>query len=71
MYPGAIRHAVELQEQQFTAVVAGDTESSSFDILIHEANEKKLNAKYAYLNHLHVHGCSMALSVPLRAKSAG
>jgi hypothetical protein len=26
--------------------------------LIHEANEKKQNAKYAYLSHLHRHGCS-------------
>ena len=34
-----------------------DSEAGRFDLLIHEANERKLNAKYAYLNHLKTHGC--------------
>jgi hypothetical protein len=47
-------------QQQFEAVVAGDPDSGRFDAVIQEANENKLNAKYAYLNHLHAHGCGSA-----------
>jgi hypothetical protein len=47
-----------LHEQQFQSIVGGDPESDRFDILIHMANERKHDAKYAYLRHLESHGCS-------------
>jgi hypothetical protein len=54
----AVRAVVMLHEHQFLAIVDGDSDAGRFDVLIHDANEKKHNAKYAYLNHLHLHGCS-------------
>ncbi|MDP9055394.1 MAG: hypothetical protein M3N93_14010, partial [Acidobacteriota bacterium] len=53
-----VQEVVSLHEQQFHAIVDGDSNAGRFDLLIHDANEKKQNAKYAYLNHLHRHGCS-------------
>jgi hypothetical protein len=55
----AVREVIVLHEQQFLAIVEGDTEASRFDLLIHASLERKQNAKYAYLNHLDVHGCSL------------
>ena len=54
-----IQALVKLHEQQFLAIVEGDSSANRFDLLIHDANEKKQNAKYAYLNHLELHGCSL------------
>jgi hypothetical protein len=54
----AVQQVLVLHEQQFLAIVEGDTEANRFDLLIHEALEQKQNAKYAYLSHLDVHGCS-------------
>jgi hypothetical protein len=54
----AVKKVIALHEQQFQAVMEGDSDAGRFDVLIHEANEDKQNAKYAYLNHLHLHGCS-------------
>lgn len=54
----AVQAVVSLHEQQFHSIVDGDPDAGRFDLLIHEANERKQNAKYAYLNHLHRHGCS-------------
>lgn len=54
----AVRALVLLHEQQFHAIMDGDPDAGRFDVLIHHANEVKQNAKYAYLNHIHVHGCS-------------
>jgi len=54
----AVQHVVSLHEHQFHAILDGDANAGRFDVLIHEANEKKQNSKYAYLNHLHRHGCS-------------
>jgi hypothetical protein len=53
----AVRQVVLLHEQQFRAIMDGDSDAGRFDVLIHDANEGKQNAKYAYLNHIHVHGC--------------
>jgi len=53
-----VQAVVSLHEQQFQAIVSGDANAGRFDVLIHEANERKQNAKYAYLNHLHHHGCA-------------
>ena len=54
----AIRDLVKLHEEQFQSLVGGDLDSSRFDPLIHMANERKHEAKYAYLHHLETHGCS-------------
>jgi hypothetical protein len=49
---------IRLHEEQFQSVVGGDLDSTRFDDLIHMANERKHEAKYAYLRHLETHGCS-------------
>jgi hypothetical protein len=54
----AVQQLVILHEQQFLAVIAGDATANRFDLLIHEASEKKQDAKYAYMTHLEQHGCS-------------
>lgn len=54
----AVKELLALHEQQFQAIVQGDSECSRFDLLIHMANEKKQKAKYAYLRHVESHGCS-------------
>jgi CheY-like chemotaxis protein len=54
----AVRGIIELHEQQFLAIVEGDSECHRFDLLIHMANEKKQLAKYGYLRHVDEHGCS-------------
>lgn len=54
----AVHAVLLLHEQQFLAVVDGDVESHRFDLLIHMANERKQQAKYAYLHHVETHGCS-------------
>ena len=54
----AVHEVLALHEQQFVATVNGDSDSDRFDILIHMANERKQEAKYAYLHHLETHGCS-------------
>jgi len=50
---------VQLHEQQFQSIIAGDLDSTRFDDLIHMANERKHQAKYAYLHHLETHGCAI------------
>jgi hypothetical protein len=54
----AVQELLLLHEQQFLAVVEGDANANRFDLLIHSANEKKQNAKYAYMRHIEEHGCS-------------
>ena len=53
-----VQALVMLHEHQFLAVTAGDLDCDRFDLLIHMANEEKQRAKYAYLKHLEIHGCS-------------
>lgn len=53
-----IRELIKLQEEQFESLVGGNLDSSRFDPLIHMTNERKNEAKYAYLHHLELHGCS-------------
>jgi hypothetical protein len=55
-----VQELLLLHEQQFRAIVSGDPFSDRFDLLIHMANEKKRDAKYAYLCHLEAHGCSVS-----------
>ena len=54
----SVQELLMLHEQQFQSIVGGDSDSDRFDILIHMANERKHEAKYAYLHHLETHGCS-------------
>ena len=54
----AVRDLVLLHAQQFDALMMGDLDSTRFDDLIHMANERKHEAKYAYIHHLESHGCS-------------
>jgi hypothetical protein len=58
MFGEAVQELLLLHEQQFLAIVAGDLESHRFDLLIHMANERKQEAKYAYLQHVETHTCS-------------
>jgi hypothetical protein len=57
---------ITLHEDQFRAVLAGDEDSGRFDDLIHMANERKREAKYAYLHHLEIHGCSRIVPEDLK-----
>ena len=52
-----VQDLVLLHDQQVAAIVNGDQDFARLDLLIHMANEKKQNAKYAYLSHLEAHGC--------------
>jgi hypothetical protein len=54
----AVQELIMLHEQQFQAILDGDSECQRFDVLIHMANEKKQLAKYAYVRHVEDHGCS-------------
>lgn len=54
----AVQELMMLHESQFRAVLDDDLDAHRFDILIHYANEKKQNAKYAYIGHLEEHGCA-------------
>ena len=58
LFGASVQELLLLHEQQFLAVVEGDASANRFDLLIHHANEKKQNAKYAYMRHLEEHGCS-------------
>lgn len=57
-FASTVTELLALHEAQFQAIVRGDTECNRFDLLIHMANEKKQEAKYAFLRHVEIHGCS-------------
>lgn len=65
-FSDAIREVIRLHEQQFQAILAGDEDGARFDDLIHMANERKREAKYDYLQHLEVHGCSRIMPDDLK-----
>jgi hypothetical protein len=52
-----IRELNALSTEQVEAIIAEDSDFSRFDLLIHMANEKKDQAKYALLQHLEFHRC--------------
>ena len=54
----SVHKLLRLHEQQFLAITSDDPDGERFDLLIHLANEEKLRAKYAYLQHMENHGCS-------------
>lgn len=53
----AIHDLGELQSQQARALIDGDPDFSRFDLLIHMANERKDQVKYAWLSHIEQHRC--------------
>ena len=53
----AVHELNMLQHEQTHAVVEGDEDFSRFDVLLHLAQEKKENAKYAWIAHVESHGC--------------
>jgi two-component system, chemotaxis family, response regulator Rcp1 len=56
-YAASTKQLMNLHEEQFRAILEGDPECNRFDLLIHMANEKKQEVKYAYLRHVESHGC--------------
>jgi two-component system, chemotaxis family, response regulator Rcp1 len=56
-FGAAVHDLLKLHEDQFRAIILGDSDSNRFDLLIHMANEKKQLAKYAYIRHVESHGC--------------
>ena len=68
---GLVHELVELHQAQFESVIGGDLDSIRFDDLIHMANERKQESKYAYLHHLETHGCSTLTSNTTDRERAG
>lgn len=56
-FADSVKTVLKLLEQQFDAVLSADLSANRFDLLIHDANERKQDAKYAYLRHIQTHGC--------------
>jgi hypothetical protein len=56
-FAGAVKELFRLHEEQFYSILDGEEDCNRFDLLIHTANEKKQQAKYAYLRHVESHGC--------------
>jgi hypothetical protein len=56
-----IREISELQSQQMQAVldaaIDGEGDFMRFDLLLHLAQQKKEQAKYAWIEHVEGHGC--------------
>ena len=53
----AMRELLALQSRQIQAVIAGTPDFEQFESLINAASEKKRQVKYAYMEHVQVHGC--------------
>ena len=53
----AIHELVQIQAAQAKALIDGDPDFSRFDAMIHTANEKKDQVKYAWLTHVEHHHC--------------
>ena len=51
----AVREVMQLSQLQMDALLANEPDPHRFDLLIHDASERKQNAKYAYLVHLDSH----------------
>jgi hypothetical protein len=56
-FGSAAEELISLHTQQLGAILGGDSDCNRFDLLIHMANERKLQAKYAYLRHVKAHDC--------------
>jgi hypothetical protein len=57
-FADTVKEVLALYQQQFDAAVHGDPDCTRFDQLIHMANDKKQEAKYAYLRHVEEHRCN-------------
>jgi hypothetical protein len=57
-FGAVVQELLLLHEHQFLSIVQGDSDCNRFDLLIHTANERKQQAKYAYIRHVESHGCS-------------
>ena len=54
----AIHDLLLVHQEQFRALLQGEhLDTARFGLLIHEANQVKSAAKYAYVDHLEKHGC--------------
>jgi hypothetical protein len=49
-----------LQSQQTRAIIDEDPDFSRFDLLLHDAQERKEAAKYRWMEHVESHGCGDA-----------
>jgi hypothetical protein len=54
----ASRELIKIHDQQMRAAIEGDVDFSRFDLLFHLAQEKKDQAKYAWMAHVHAHQCT-------------
>ena len=54
----AARELIEFHNQQMRAAIEGDPDFGRFDLLLHLAHEKKEQAKYAWIAHVHAHKCA-------------
>ncbi len=54
----ASRELIELHNQQMRAAIDGDLDFGRFELLLHLAQEKKEQAKYAWIAHVHSHQCT-------------
>jgi len=53
----AVTALVILHERQVLALVEGKEDLGGFDVMIHQATERKQLARDAYQSHLDAHGC--------------
>jgi hypothetical protein len=53
----AIREITTVQSLQTKAVIDGDPDFARFDVLLHFAQERKEQAKYAWMAHVDNHHC--------------
>jgi hypothetical protein len=57
-FADAVNEVMALHNRHLMAVIEDDPDPHRFDLLIHAANERKQNAKYDYIHHREMHGCS-------------
>jgi hypothetical protein len=53
----AIREITTVQSLQTQALIDGDPDFTRFDVLLHFAQERKEQAKYAWIAHVESHHC--------------
>ena len=51
----AVREVMRLSQLQVEALLQNESDPHRFDLLIHDAGERKQNAKYSYMAHLESH----------------
>ena len=56
----SIREISTIQNLQTRAVIDGDPDFARFDVLLHFAQERKEQAKYAWIAHVETHHCEEA-----------